>query len=106
MKQKPLFARVNRCAVMLSCLAAVIFVALALIACGNSTDGSSEIVGVYAQDVYVEYDGNAHGIIINNVVDSDKIFYKTPTSGVWSEESPSYTVRRVRSRVQSGKNGL
>lgn len=80
---------------MLSYSAAVVFVALALIACGNSAGGRSEIFGVYAQDVYVEYDGNAHGITVNNVLDDDKIFYKTAESEAWSDVAPSYIIPGV-----------
>ncbi len=75
---------------MLSYFAAVIFAIFALIACGNAVGDASEIVGIYAQDVYVEYDGNEHGITVNNVIDGDMILYKAVSGSDWTENPPSY----------------
>lgn len=74
---------------------AVVFVALFVGFCflGCSEDGAEppDITDVYARGVEVEYDGLEHGIVIENLVATDVVYYRQ-ADGTWQTDAVTHTV--------------
>ena len=62
----------------------------AAISCGTEDYAEKEIEGIYAADIEIVYDGEPHGIKIENVLAEDRIKYLDPDSGEWTEKAPKY----------------
>lgn len=83
--------RTRRICIIFTIVFVALFALVGIIGCGDDVADPPEITDIYARDVEVEYDGAKHGIVIENLLATDAVYY-LQSDGTWSTEQIAYVV--------------